>query len=94
VWAELAALFPSEAAMSRAVQQLSIRFEPMTAAAASLAGEYWRRYRSRGGERGRVVADFLIGAHAACQADRLVTRDRGFYRDYFTDLKILDPTQP
>ncbi|HTS69938.1 MAG TPA: VapC toxin family PIN domain ribonuclease, partial [Terriglobia bacterium] len=44
--------------------------------------------------RTRVVADFLIGAHALHNADRLLTRDRGFYRSYFKRLTILDPTAP
>ena len=45
----------------------------------------------RGGNRSRTVADFLIGAHAMMQCDALVTRDAGFYRDYFKGLKVIVP---
>jgi predicted nucleic acid-binding protein len=40
-----------------------------------------------------MIADFLIGAQALLQADRLLTRDRGFYRGYFDDLEIIDPSE-
>ena len=65
---------------------------PSTEEVALLAGEMFRRYLERGGKRGRVVADFIIGAHASVHADRLLTRDQGFYRDYFKSLKVWDPS--
>ena len=57
------------------------------------AGTAWTRDRKRGGERRRVAAEFLIGAHALLLAERLLTRDRGFYRTYFPKLEVLDPTR-
>lgn len=68
-----------------------IRFVPSSLESAKVAGAMHAAYLKRGGRRDRVVPDFLIGAHALKHADRLLARDRGYFRDYFRDLTLLEP---
>lgn len=93
VWAEIGGMFTSPAAMEGTMSRLGLEFSPLSAKTAFEAGIAWKAYRSRGGARTRVAADFLIGAHALCQTDRLLTRDRGFCRAYFKHLPTLDPSK-
>jgi hypothetical protein len=92
VWAETASCFPTSEAARHALSQLRIELVPMDEKAALLAGHVWKEYRHGGGKRDRVVADFLIGAHALAASEGLLTRDRGFYRKYFGKLKVVDPS--
>jgi predicted nucleic acid-binding protein len=102
VWSEVRASFPAEEAFRSSMDALGVRFSALTAEAASLAGSLWREHharRPRGGGGGgaaaaakRVVAGFLVGAHAQLQADALLARDRGFFRSYFKELRLLQPS--
>lgn len=94
VWAEVRAVFGDDEAAARAVAGFPIEFSAIEARTASRAGAAWGAYRRGGGPRKRVVADFLIGAHALEQAERLLTRDRGFHRRAFAGLAIIDPAVP
>ncbi len=93
VWSEVRAHFPSVEPFQRAVTLLGVQFDPLSLESAEAAGELWRAYCLRHPHpRERLVADFLVGAHALHQADTLLTRDRGFYREDFAGLTVIDPS--
>lgn len=92
VWAETSASFAKPEAAEAALARLRIDFCPLDSSTSLAVGQSWRAYRKAGGSRERIIADFLIGAHALANADRLLTRDRGFYRRYFKQLRMLDPS--
>ena len=53
--------------------------------------EYGRRRRiSGGGEARRLLADFVVGAHALSRAEQLLTFDVRTYATYFPDLKLVE----
>jgi len=92
VWAEIAASASSHEITQSSMDRLGVQFGVIDQEAGTMAGSAWRRYRAAGGSRRRILADFLIGGHAMRHADRLLTRDRGFYRSHFAGLAVLDPS--
>jgi len=89
VWAELRGFFADRALMEQSLAAAHISFDPFDRECADIAGMQWREYRRQGGSRTRLIADFFIGAHAQRRGGRLITRDRGFYRRYFSELHVL-----
>lgn len=64
--------------------------ESVWRAAGSAFGAYTRRRRaSGGGAPRRILADFLIGAHASDGRHQLVTLDGRLYRAAFPTLRLL-----
>lgn len=88
VYAELAPSFGSRANLDEALRCLNLKTSPIDTDVAYEAGLRWGRYRQAGGPRIRILADFLIGAHAISAADMFLTRDDGFYSTYFPELQI------
>jgi predicted nucleic acid-binding protein len=79
------------------VEEMGMRYLAVERKSAIRAGEMQRRYKERlraarqSGRLQRTVPDFIVGAHALLQCSALITRDAGFFRDYFKGLKVIVP---
>lgn len=81
-----------------ALEEMGLEFSAIEQRSAVRAGEMQRKYKERLRAAGlattspRTIPDFLVGAHALLQCTALITRDAGFFRDYFKGLKVIVPT--
>jgi len=91
IFAEVGALVDSIEELDELLPRYLFRRDPIPWDASYLAGRALYRYRARSGRRSRVLADFLIGAHAAVTGMNLVTRDRGYTKYYA--ISITDPVE-
>ena len=92
VYAELSAHFAEQEELDGFLHENGIEVQALDRFVLFRAGRAWKAYRQTGGKRGRIVADFLIGAHAESRCSALVSRDRGFYRARYPDLQLIDPS--
>jgi predicted nucleic acid-binding protein len=92
VLAEIRPVFASDTEMESFVDDLGLEYRPCPREAAVLAGQMYAQYLKNRGTAKRVVPDFLIGAHASVAGYTLLARDRGYYRSYFHELNVVEPS--
>lgn len=93
VVAEIRPSLKNESEVTEFLSDLGIDFEPCSFECSLLAGTTYSRYLISKGKSRRVLPDFMVAAHAFIFADALLTRDRGYYREYFKKLKIINPAK-
>jgi hypothetical protein len=91
IYAELATVYSSPQMLDAALENLDLRFQEIPKLGLYLAGFAHRHYRSLGGPRDSILADFLIGAHAAALGCGIITRDARRYRTYFPRVPLVTP---
>lgn len=92
VLAEITPAFKSEE-LESFLKDWRIQYSPTSRESAIRAGLMFKTYLKRASTHKRVLPDFLIGAHALEHTGRLIARDRGYYRDYFEGLLLIDPSK-
>jgi len=91
VYAEISTRYATVDAVDSMLRDLNIDVVTISRPALFLAGKAYLQYRSAGGMRTGVLADFFIGAHAAVEELPLLTRDVRRYRHYFPTVVLIAP---
>lgn len=91
IYAEVSIGFDRIEELEEALPTALFRREALPFEAAFLAGKCFLSYRRRGGGRSSPLPDFYIGAHAATEGYRLLTRDGTRFRTYFPTVELLAP---
>jgi predicted nucleic acid-binding protein len=91
IYSEVSTRYATVEGVDAMLRDLDIDLATIPRAALFLAGKAYLRYRSAGGVRTGVLADFFIGAHAAVEQLPLLTRDAKRYRTYFPTVELITP---
>jgi predicted nucleic acid-binding protein len=91
IYAELSLTFSTVEALDKTVADLGLSMLEVPRPALFLAGKAFVRYRRQSGNKGSVLPDFFIGAHAAVGKHPLLTRNTRRYTSYFPSVELIAP---
>jgi predicted nucleic acid-binding protein len=91
IYSEISVSFKTPFSLDKRLNDMQIGVLSIPLHAAFLAGKAHQQYRRRSGTKGKVLSDFLIGAHAAVLACALLTRDTRIYSTYFPTVPLIAP---
>lgn len=104
VFAELMPQFSGDGNMVESfLNEHKIIIEALTTADVSIGAARWMKFLKRKTKekcpscghhltkREHFLSDFYIGGFAVARCDAILTRDRGIYKKYFSDLQIYNP---
>ncbi len=91
IYAECSVGFERIEEVEALFEHLGFAMRPLPREALFLAGKAFLQYRRRKGQKGNVLPDFFIGAHAAVAGYRLLSRDKGRFSTYFPNIDLILP---
>lgn len=91
VFAELSFGYANAGQIEVMLDRLGVIFQRTPNDALYLAGRAHQKYRRHRGTKTGVLPDFFIGAHAAVEGAKLLTRDPSRVRAYFPTVDVIAP---
>ena len=91
IYAECSVGFARIEEVEALFETLGFAMKPIPKEALFLAGKVFLQYKKRKGEKGNVLPDFFIGAHAAVSGYSLMSRDKGRFSTCFPSVELIIP---
>jgi predicted nucleic acid-binding protein len=91
IYAECSVGFARIEEVETLFETLGFAMKPVPREALFLAGKAFLQYKKHKGEKGNVLPDFFIGAHAAISGYSLISRDKGRFSTYFPSVELIIP---
>ncbi len=91
VYSEISIGFDKIEELDECLAVLPIRYTELPGEALFLAGKAFLKYRRKQGSKSSTLPDFFIGAHAAVNGWRIITRDEKRMAYYFPTVEIISP---